>query len=67
MLQHDRIVNEATRDPRLSTPRMKKPQQKSMRETIKAEIENDVVSWLITQPPDRYALLPEDSRKSIIS
>lgn len=65
-LQYNRITNPATRDPRLNGRKLKKEQKKAVQETIRAEIEHDVMSWLITQPPDRFAQLPEDSRKYII-
>lgn len=64
-LQYDRITNKATCDPRLSAKRMKKGQRKAVQETIRAEIEDDVMKWLVTQPPERFAQLPEDSCKSV--
>ncbi|KXN84185.1 hypothetical protein AN958_12897 [Leucoagaricus sp. SymC.cos] len=58
--QHTRIELEATRDSRLSETTNKK-KQKQIKDTIKAEIQDDVLKWLFTQPPERYAQLPEDS------
>lgn len=61
--KRDRIEIEATRDIRLNG-KLSKKKYKDMRDTIWAEIQEDALRWVFTQPPERYAQLPEDSRKS---
>ncbi|KAH8100336.1 hypothetical protein BXZ70DRAFT_973011 [Cristinia sonorae] len=60
--QQDRTSPQSpTCDSRLRDRNLKGDARKQMKETIKHEIQREMLSWLIQQPPDRYAALPDDS------
>jgi hypothetical protein len=58
--QRDCIECEATKDSHLNVP-MSKKQQKALKDTIKAEIQQDLLCWLIMQPPDHFDQLSDNS------
>lgn len=60
---NDRIKSEKTRDPILSQRLSQKERTRTVK-AIKKDIQVNTFHWLISQPPDRYAALPVDSRTS---
>ncbi|TFK31456.1 hypothetical protein BDQ12DRAFT_701562 [Crucibulum laeve] len=50
-----------TSDAHLNNPKLKGAELDAAKLAIKKEIQVDLMAWLVKQPPDRYALLPEDS------
>ncbi|KAH9922154.1 hypothetical protein B0H21DRAFT_766280 [Amylocystis lapponica] len=58
-MQQVRITSVATRDPRLKG--LKNEAREQVVQTIKEEIAQELLRWLVTQPPDSYDALPEDS------
>lgn len=63
-LQQDRLTTKATRDPRLNDKKIKGPDRELIKEGIKDTIQQEVFDWVLTQPPDRYGRLPQNSRSS---
>ena len=57
-----RITNATTADPRLKNLRGDKRAEVVL--TIKKEIQNELLDWLVMQPPERYSQLPLDSCRS---
>jgi hypothetical protein len=63
-LQKDRLSTEVTRDPRLNDKKLKGQDREAIKEGIKDAIQREVFEWVLTQPPDRYNNLPQNSRSS---
>jgi hypothetical protein len=63
-LQHDRIKNEATRDPRLNDRKFKGREREAIINGLKDKIQQELFDWVVTQPPDCYAKLAATSRLS---
>lgn len=54
--------NAKERDARMSDARqLKGDTRKQMKETITDEIQEEIHDWLVQQPPDSFAVLPENS------
>ena len=66
-IQQVRMYNHATRDPRLNDKSVKDQARVDIKNGILDEIQPEVFAWLLTQPPERYQLLPIDSREFIHS
>ncbi|TCD64244.1 hypothetical protein EIP91_004346, partial [Steccherinum ochraceum] len=60
-LQHERIRHAETRDERLKVRALRGEARKEVEMEITLQIQTELVWWLIQQPPDRYAALPQDS------
>jgi hypothetical protein len=54
-----------TKDPHLSE-NLRPDERKQVKKMICSEITAEVHHWVIEQPPERYAQLPQDSRKMFI-
>ncbi|EDQ99232.1 uncharacterized protein LACBIDRAFT_316826 [Laccaria bicolor S238N-H82] len=59
--QNTRISNVATRDATLNNKNLKGPAREAMKKKIKEEIQEELLKWVIMQPPDRYEQYPENS------
>lgn len=57
-----RIKNRATRDTRLNSNRVPKEQKQAIRKELKERIKEETLTWLVSQPRERWEKLPEDSR-----
>lgn len=58
----DRVTSKNTRDPILNG-RLSKDERARIIKDIKTDIQVNLFQWLISQPPDRYAALPSNSRE----
>jgi hypothetical protein len=62
--QHLKLVNQATREPRLNS-RLPKEERARIVARIKQEIQKDQLDWLYTQPVESYEHLSPDSRECL--
>ncbi|KAG2004503.1 hypothetical protein CC2G_003056 [Coprinopsis cinerea AmutBmut pab1-1] len=56
-----RATDPATKDERLKAAKLTPEQRTALKDEIREEIQTEMFSWLVTQPPERYELLPKDS------
>ncbi|KAF5372390.1 hypothetical protein D9615_009298 [Tricholomella constricta] len=61
-IQQERVFNPETRDARLSDRKVKGVEREAIKTSIIGEIQEELYSWVIMQPPDRFdSSLPHDS------
>jgi hypothetical protein len=63
-LIQSRTKEPATRDPRLKG-KLSSEERKEIKERIHSETSEEVYRWVVQQPPERYNMLPQDSRMSL--
>ncbi|EPQ52923.1 hypothetical protein GLOTRDRAFT_46299 [Gloeophyllum trabeum ATCC 11539] len=61
-LQVERLSNEATRDLRLKDKSLKGEARKLVKNEIICKVQEEVFDWLLSQPSERYSVLPLDSQ-----
>ena len=55
--QNSLINNQTTRDIRLNSNRLKGKDREDLKQALKEQIQQDLYSWVIMQPPDRFEKL----------
>ncbi|KAF8144015.1 hypothetical protein K438DRAFT_2103021 [Mycena galopus ATCC 62051] len=63
-INQERVFNRDTRDPRLNDSKIKGPARETIKQELLDRIQEELFAWVIIQPPDRYAKLDEDSKKT---
>ncbi|KAJ6583373.1 hypothetical protein DFH09DRAFT_1308895 [Mycena vulgaris] len=64
LLQKERVYNRETRDPRLNDNKIKGDAREIIKQAVIDEIQEELYTWVILQPTDRYEQLDEASRKT---
>ncbi|KAJ6473049.1 hypothetical protein C8R45DRAFT_1054844 [Mycena sanguinolenta] len=63
-VNQEQVFNRNTRDPRLNDSRIKGPVRETIKQEILDKIQEELFTWVIIQPPDRYAELDDLSKQT---
>ncbi|KAF7360900.1 hypothetical protein MSAN_01119700 [Mycena sanguinolenta] len=63
-INQERVFNRDTRDPRLNDSKIKGPARETIKQEILEKIPEELFTWVIIQPPDRYAELDYLSKQT---
>ncbi|KAJ7664821.1 hypothetical protein B0H17DRAFT_1162742 [Mycena rosella] len=64
-IQKERVYNRGTRDLRLNDPKIKGDDREEIKQAIIDEIQEELYTWVIIQPSDRYQELDEHSSEEV--
>ncbi|KAF7349037.1 hypothetical protein MVEN_01425300 [Mycena venus] len=63
-INQERVFNHDTRDPRLNDSKIKGPAREKIKQEILDKVQEELFTWVIIQPPDRYAKLDDLSKET---
>ncbi|KAJ7832377.1 hypothetical protein B0H13DRAFT_2240461 [Mycena leptocephala] len=63
--QQERVFNRGTRDPQLNDPKIKGEEREVIKQKILTTIQEELFTWVIMQPPERYEKLDQKTNKYV--